>query len=223
MKKRYKICGVLVDGREESLRGVECADIVEVRADLVGENWDEIPPRLTKPWIFTDRRLFSGKDAERRGKKIPKNLDRALSLGASFVDFAIEHSSEKLIKHCQKNGAKVVVSYHNFSETPPVEELRMFLNVMRETNADICKLATFANSLFDNAVPLAILGAFASSSDITAFCMGKLGTISRILAPVFGACFTYASAQKGLESAEGQLAVSEVRLILDKLENSNED
>jgi 3-dehydroquinate dehydratase len=41
--------------------------------------------------------------------------------------------------------------------------------------------------------------------------MGPKGRVSRIVAPVFGSAFSYASLRKGTETAPGQLTVSEMR------------
>jgi 3-dehydroquinate dehydratase type I len=43
--------------------------------------------------------------------------------------------------------------------------------------------------------------------------MGQAGKISRILSPLFGGIFTYASVSKGRESAPGQLTITELREI----------
>ena len=39
----------------------------------------------------------------------------------------------------------------------------------------------------------------------------KLGVISRVLSPVYGAAFTFASVERGAESAAGQLTLDEIR------------
>jgi len=43
--------------------------------------------------------------------------------------------------------------------------------------------------------------------------MGEAGVISRILSPLFGGEFTYASTKTGSESAPGQLTIAELREI----------
>jgi 3-dehydroquinate dehydratase-1 len=41
--------------------------------------------------------------------------------------------------------------------------------------------------------------------------MGEHGKISRLLSPVFGAFFTFASIEKDSETAAGQMSISEMR------------
>ena len=45
--------------------------------------------------------------------------------------------------------------------------------------------------------------------------MGQPGLVSRILCPLVGGDFTYASTEKGKESAAGQITVTELRKIYD--------
>jgi 3-dehydroquinate dehydratase len=49
--------------------------------------------------------------------------------------------------------------------------------------------------------------------NITAFCMGPLGRISRVAAPLLGSCLDYVAFRKSAESASGQLTVAEMRKI----------
>ena len=48
-------------------------------------------------------------------------------------------------------------------------------------------------------------------TNIVAFAMGSLGLPSRILSPLVGGDFTYASIEKGAESAPGQITVADLK------------
>ena len=48
---------------------------------------------------------------------------------------------------------------------------------------------------------------------LISFAMGHLGFISRVLCPLVGGDFTYASIEKGKESAPGQITVQELTKI----------
>ena len=56
-----------------------------------------------------------------------------------------------------------------------------------------------------------------SSTSIVSFAMGAAGQVSRVLCPLVGGYFTYASVKKGKESAKGQITVRELRQIYDML------
>ena len=52
--------------------------------------------------------------------------------------------------------------------------------------------------------------------------MGRLGTMTRVFGPQVGSYLTYASLEKGKESAEGQLTLENMRTILSILGTSKE-
>ncbi|MCK5563398.1 type I 3-dehydroquinate dehydratase, partial [Candidatus Bathyarchaeota archaeon] len=45
---------------------------------------------------------------------------------------------------------------------------------------------------------------------IVCFAMGEAGKVSRLLSPLFGGYFTFASLDRGNETAAGQLAIQEM-------------
>jgi len=47
--------------------------------------------------------------------------------------------------------------------------------------------------------------------------MGPLGFASRVLCPLVGGDFTYASTEKGKESASGQITVRELRTLYETM------
>ena len=78
--------------------------------------------------------------------------------------------------------------------------------------ADICKLVTTARSFEDNIATLQIISDFPETR-VFSFAMGALGFASRILSPLVGGDFIYASIEEGKESAPGQLTVGDLRKI----------
>jgi 3-dehydroquinate dehydratase type I len=70
-------------------------------------------------------------------------------------------------------------------------------------------VVTTAQTFEDN---LAVMRLFSEFPDtkMVAFAMGTQGFISRVMAPLIGAHFTYGAVQKGNESAPGQLPVSDM-------------
>jgi 3-dehydroquinate dehydratase I len=81
-----------------------------------------------------------------------------------------------------------------------------------ENGADICKVVTTAQNFEDNLTALQINSEFPESRVIS-FTMGDLGLVSRVFCPLVGADFTYASIERGKESAPGQITVGELRRI----------
>ena len=79
-----------------------------------------------------------------------------------------------------------------------------------DAGADICKVITTAQRLEDNLAVLQLIAEFPKTR-IVSFAMGPLGFTSRVLCPLVGGDFTYASIEKGKESAPGQITVSDLR------------
>jgi 3-dehydroquinate dehydratase type I len=180
-------------------------DLVEFRLDELNDTslLDRIVKKKTCPVIATDK---SG-----RLSTTPL-LDKAAALGFDFIDIGLElDRSKERIKQLKSQGVQVIVSYHDYSRTPPVEELGRALDAQREMGGDICKIVTTANQPRDNLIVLDLLGREVSKTRLVAFAMGSAGTASRVLAPLFGAEFTFASLTKASKTAEGQLSVDNLR------------
>jgi len=110
----------------------------------------------------------------------------------------------------------VLVSHHDLTHTGTEEELVRLVERERGAGADICKVVTTASRASDNVVVLNVARRFAGQSVIS-FAMGPLGIASRVLGPLAGGAFAYASLAAGHESAPGQLTVTELRQIYEAL------
>ena len=86
-----------------------------------------------------------------------------------------------------------------------------------DVGADICKIVTTAQRLEDNQAVLQLIADFPQTR-IVSLAMGPLGLASRILCPLVGGDFTYASIEQGKESAPGQLTVRELRKLYDRVQ-----
>jgi 3-dehydroquinate dehydratase type I len=58
----------------------------------------------------------------------------------------------------------------------------------------------------------------AANKQIIGVSMGKIGRITRILGPQVGSYLTYASLERGKESADGQLTIAETKTIWEILQ-----
>lgn len=203
-------------------RGAPLADVLELRIDQIRDvDLEQLMngKRAGTQILVTNRRKdegggFPGSESERVAL-----LKDAVALGVDYVD--IEASTAKQLiddvraqieKH--HNRTKWIISSHDFSGTPSEEALRKRFDAFREIGGDIVKIVTHAHAAEDN---LRVLGLIPYARNkrqaIIALCMGEQGKISRIMAPLLGAYWSYASLEKGAESAPGQLTVEEMRLI----------
>ena len=112
----------------------------------------------------------------------------------------------------------MILSFHHFQKTPSPGELRRLYDRMVQWRPDVIKVATFATSWEDNFKVLSLIPyARRKKQKIVAFCMGEKGKMSRIFAPLMGAEWTYASLNRNRISAPGQLTVTELKEIWERL------
>jgi len=209
---------ITADTNEKALQDVQetsqLADVIEIRLDYIANpDLEMLLRHRPKPIIATCRPTREGGRFDGPEEVRIKLLEQAVELGAEFVD--IEHDS---IQQLHKRGkAKVIISYHNFKETPA--NLKEIYARLSDSTANIVKIVTTANDITDNlkvfrlleevgarhAVPL-----HGNGKPLIAFCMGELGLISRILAPKYGSYLTFGSLDVGKESAPGQLTAREM-------------
>jgi 3-dehydroquinate dehydratase/shikimate dehydrogenase len=119
---------------------------------------------------------------------------------------SIQHISRGTEHHAPAGKTKLIVSYHNFRETP--KDLTDIYKKLSQSGADIVKIVTHANNITDNVRIYQLLQQ--SQMTLISFCMGELGIISRILYKRFGSYLTFASIRTGKESAPGQISIHEL-------------
>ena len=216
--KKPRICAVITSKDLATIKEIEpLVDLFEVRIDLIGEGWQELIKQLNKPWIACNRRADEGGKWRKGETKRIEELLKATELGADMVD--IELRTENLAETISliKPKAKCLVSSHDFRETPPFGKMSEIVQRQLDAGADVCKLVTTARSFDDSITVLQLISAFPDAR-IVSLAMGRLGLASRILCPLLGGDFTYASIEKGKESAAGQLTVTSLRKIYGMVE-----
>jgi 3-dehydroquinate dehydratase type I len=120
----------------------------------------------------------------------------------------------ELIELAKKNNCSIIISYHNFQQTPSTSELNEIATNCFKLGADIVKISTMINSNADNAK---ILSLYERTEKIISFGMGDKGKITRIIAPLLGAEFTYAAVSSSKTIAPGQLGKEEMLAVLNTL------
>lgn len=190
-------------------------DLIEIRLDYMKTLGDLrlIREATGIPLIATNR--CSNRGGNVAGSKADRiaRLLRACESGFDYVDLEIDTEGvEELAEKVKSLGAGVIISFHDFETTPEKERLEEILRDELSAGADICKIVGTSNTPGDN---LAYFNLLLDNADveIVSFGMGIAGVLSRVLSPLVGGAFTYASAEMGSESAPGQLTISELREI----------
>lgn len=215
---------IMAETTEETLRQMPLcfamADLVELRIDAI-RNVD-LDSLLSSPRgtvVVTNRKAdeggcFIGNEEERVAI-----LGKAIALKADFVDIELSTDPQlisQLAETIKKHGGltQLIVSYHNFIATPQMDELFRICDESYRRGADIVKIVTYARSMDDNMTILNLICTIRRQNrNIIAFCMGETGKISRVVAPLLGSFITFATREKGAESAPGQLTVHEMKEI----------
>ncbi|WNZ28807.1 MAG: type I 3-dehydroquinate dehydratase [Candidatus Bathyarchaeota archaeon] len=196
------------------------ADLIEIRLDSLKNHGclKEIVSCTKTPLIATNKSTkqhgnFMGTETERQ-----KILVDAAKNGFEYVDVDLGTPNQvQLIQSLHAAAAKVIVSFHDFKQTPSVSELRKVQDEISALGADVCKIITTAETVEDNLVVLDFVSKSSKQSKIVCFAMGDYGKPSRLLSPVFGAFFTFACLDEKRKTAKGQLTIHEMNLAYETL------
>jgi 3-dehydroquinate dehydratase-1 len=199
------------------------ADILEFRADFChGMELKAIKALLVDvkrianlPILLTIRQFpeggyFAGTEAERL------DLFKGLLSEVDAVDIELYAKAirDELITAAHAAGKFVVLSYHNFKHTPRLSKINEIVEDAMCFNGDIVKIAVMA--LNENDVN--ILSRFTATFDknilLTTISMGEAGTVSRVLNPFLGSCFTYGFVGEA-PTTPGQIEVNQLRRLID--------
>lgn len=148
------------------------------------------------------------------------NMELARTRQADLMDlelFTAPTVLRLLVAGVHACGMKIVMSNHDFDGTPPRPEIVNRLRKMRSWGAELPKIAVMPHSADDVLTLLDATREVArdGKGPIITMAMGKLGVVSRMTGELFGSALTFGAAKKA--SAPGQIAVQELRRILDLL------
>jgi 3-dehydroquinate dehydratase type I len=193
------------------------ASLAEIRLDYLEEDFNEVERAVEDaeiPLIATNRQhRQGGKKQQNEDERIKKLLELA-DKGFSMVDVEITTPRLKaVVEDLKKKNVKTIISFHDFNKTPNLRELQRIVISQIEVGADVCKIVTKANNVGDNITCLSLVSEMNRKTRIVCFAMGSQGILSRILSPIFGGYFTYASLECGMETAQGQISIQRLREI----------
>ena len=137
------------------------------------------------------------------------------------VEYFEAKNPQKEIARLRETGAYVIASHHDFEQTPDPEVIRMLLEQIRESGADVVKLAVMPQNMWDVLHLLEETNRFHENHPdypLITMSMGAKGGISRVAGEFFGSCVTFGAG--GQASAPGQLPVKQLEEILHILHQS---
>lgn len=211
------ICVAISDkSKEKCLQILDNVEMAEIRLDLTHSSLEDIKEifRHPTPKIATCRFEKTGLEVQFR------KLSKAIVSGAQFVDVELETPKEQMdeiINLARKYGCKVILSYHNFTETPGLRDLYKIADECYEKGAEIAKIATMVNYPEDNGRLMAL---YSIGKPVVSIGMGEIGKITRITASLLGAEFTFASQDDGVETAPGQIKYSKMKDLFEQISST---
>jgi len=200
------------------------ADIIEWRADfLPKEAILQVAPAIFEKFagrelVFTLRTRSEGGQIELSSEEYVQIIKEVAQLyQPDYIDF--EYFSYKDVFDQMLDFPNLVLSYHNFQETP--ENLMEILSELTSLNPKVVKIAVMANTEQDVLDLMNFTRGFKTlnpEQEYVTISMGKVGKVSRITSDVTGSSWAFASLDEA--SAPGQISLSSMKKIRELL---NED
>jgi 3-dehydroquinate dehydratase-1 len=196
----------------------EGADLLEWRLDVTRDpEVETVLPQSPLPVIATVRSVEQGGHFSGTRQEQLRLLIRAATSGSSYVDWEFR-PSEPLPDELSVMRERVILSYHDFEQTPAERELESLFDQMAASSTGVVKVVTLAQRMEDNISSLNLIGRGRNRGiEVVAFCLGPLGRISRLACLLMGGAFTYAALESGAEAAPGQLTLAKMRQLLELL------
>lgn len=198
------------------------ADFVELRLDYIRP--EDLATAIGSVDGIKQRAVFTLRSKAQGGRFVGSEHDRLdwlrriVERRPMLVDIELEtlRGNDELADFIEGQKTPILVSWHDFNGTPPASELADILSEMR-VYSNFVKMVTMAKGTAD---ALRLLQLYDGTIGLNAiiFAMGEAGVISRVLCTLVGnAPFTYASLDEAI--APGQLTVTEMRRLYNRLEN----
>lgn len=185
-------------------------DLIEVRLDRLNLKNNQIEELFSSH----SNLIATFRDIPWRMNEKKESLEIAIKSGAAYVDIDSledEIRIEKTMQFAKRNSTKVILSYHNYANTPNEEILSQIIFDMYEKGADIAKVACMIREEYEIKILISLYQKF---KDLISIGMGNKGVITRINSLFLGAPFTYASLEKANPLGPGQLTYNEMLDIL---------
>ena len=200
------------------------ADIIEWRADfLPKEAILQVAPAIFEKFagrelLFTLRTRAEGGEIDLDSAEYVQIIkDVAQLYQPEYIDF--EYFSHKDVFEEMLDFPNLVLSYHNFQETP--ENMMEILSELTSLTPKVVKVSVMAQTQQDVLDLMNFTRGFKTlnpEQEYVTISMGKVGKVSRITSDVTGSSWSFASLDEA--SAPGQISLSSMKKIREIL---NED
>ncbi len=165
--------------------------------------------------------LFRKQNLEKSSldKEQKEKIIKLLETSENFLDLDINDQKEEL-EFIKKNklSNQLIVSYHNYSKTPEMNELEKSIKEMEEYKPEIIKISCFCKTHEDSLKLLTLLLKLKEEKKKNIVLgMGEEGKIVRIYGALWGNEFNFAPIDEDEKSAPGQITKEKLERILEDL------
>jgi len=216
---RYKTCASVAEKTPKRLKqtltkALKKSDYAEIRFDFLNPN--AVPDALQlirkdlRKCVCTLRPVSEG--GKFSGSE--KNRISIMKLIAEYNPFLLDielnslSKNKNLQRYLKSTGTDILLSWHNFKQTPDTSVLKKKLAQMKKFSNNI-KIVTMAKSVNDATQVLSLYKN--NNTKLIAISMGNFGKMSRLLCLLLGSPYTYVSLGKPI--APGQFSLDEVKSI----------
>ncbi len=203
---------------EKSQKAIERgADFIEVRIDHFSDpfsaDFAKLVEKIESKLILTVRKPEEGGQfafQETQRLELISKCIKAKPYAVDIESSILKENLVKLIQETKDNSVQTILSFHDFKKTPEIDDMKLIILNAVKLKVNIVKIIGTAKSIEDN-LKMLTLPQFAKENniEIIAFVMGRKGTVSRVLSPIFGAKFTFAALDK--PTAPGQISIGEMK------------
>ena len=215
----YKTCVSIAEKTPKKLKqtltkALKKSEYAEIRFDFLNPNMVPEALHLIRKDL---RKCVCTLRPSREGGKFSsseKNRISIIKLIAEYDPFLLDieydtlRKNKNLQRYLKNSDTHILVSWHNFKQTPRISALKKKLAQMKKFSNNI-KIVTMAKSINDATQVLSLYKN--NDTELIAFSMGNYGRVSRILCLFLGSPYTYVSLGKPV--APGQFSVDEVKSI----------
>lgn len=223
MKKAKYCLPIIKASKKEVLKSLNTKgfDFYEVWLDYIKDLDEEFVVKIAKKlkgkliFVFRRQNLEPIKlTIERR-----KNLISLLSKYQNYLDldFLTQHEELEYFRESSTN-LKLILSYHNYKETPKFDYFISLIAKMKRYNPDIYKYATFCQTENNVLILLElILKLKEQKLKYIILGMGEIGKITRIIGGIWGNEINFSPQNLEEKSAKGQLTKKSLELIFEEV------
>ena len=145
-------------------------------------------------------------------------IEAALESGAKFIDIEAVSSDSfyrTLSPILRRRNIKKILSYHNFSDTPKIDELIKIYKRAVSKGADMVTIATTANTIEDAERIISLYrlqrdGELGENLPLMAYAMGTMGSYTMVEALNLGAPMMYCFLKEEKKFRVGQMSVKKM-------------